>query len=70
MYNGKNYLHVFIWNWTNYGTWDCCHGDMRRKVDGAIDQLGNEITQAFPDWNGKTFSRDTRCIINGWTACA
>jgi|TARA_R110002003_G_scaffold252_8_gene17879 hypothetical protein len=43
--------------------------DKRQLVDKAIDPLGEEIIREFPQYWGKQFTRDTRCIINGWEVC-
>ncbi|KAF1921582.1 hypothetical protein BDU57DRAFT_489495 [Ampelomyces quisqualis] len=62
----RNYMHIKLWNFeTRHGSWDCCSGDNRARVDRAIDGLGGEISEAFE----KPFSRDTRCIINGDKVC-
>jgi hypothetical protein len=48
-----------------YGSYDCCNDNKRALVDKAVDGLGGQISQVFK-W---PFTRDTRCIINGWTSC-
>ncbi|KAH7078768.1 hypothetical protein BKA63DRAFT_591488 [Paraphoma chrysanthemicola] len=55
-HNGKQtYMHVSLVNgWTTYG-----------KVDRVIDGFGSEIGSVF----GQKFTRDSRCIIDGWRSC-
>jgi hypothetical protein len=63
-------MHVRIENINSqWGQFTCCESNSRQLVDGSIDRLGGEITNAFTTWWGRDFSRDTRCIINGWQAC-
>ncbi|KAH7073295.1 hypothetical protein FB567DRAFT_611516 [Paraphoma chrysanthemicola] len=60
------YMHVGLVNgWTTYGVWDCCTNGKLGKVDKAIDGLGGEIGSVF----GQKFTKDSRCIIEGWRAC-
>ncbi|KAH7076313.1 hypothetical protein FB567DRAFT_596919 [Paraphoma chrysanthemicola] len=66
----RNYMHISIINTaTGYGRWDCCEGNKRELVDKAIDKLGPEIINEFPQYWGKDFTRESRCIINGWDVC-
>ncbi|KAF1917552.1 hypothetical protein BDU57DRAFT_513863 [Ampelomyces quisqualis] len=69
--NGEpNFMHVRLWNSkTWYGDWDCCEGDKRQKMDVVLDYLGNDIKGEFDGWKDKDFTRDSRCIIDGWKAC-
>jgi hypothetical protein len=66
MATSRNFVHVGLVNgWTTYGGWDYCAGGKRQLVDKAIDGLGGEIGGVF----GQKFTRDSRCIIDGWKAC-
>jgi hypothetical protein len=66
----KSYLHIDLWNSkTGYGSYDCCQADMRPLMDKAIDGLGDQVVHEFTQWWGKGWSRDSRCIINGWKSC-
>ncbi|KAF2028164.1 hypothetical protein EK21DRAFT_70255 [Setomelanomma holmii] len=67
----RNYMHIILYNyWSGYGSWDCCYADTRQLVDRAIDPLGGKIIREFPQFWGKDFTRDIRCIINGWETCS
>ncbi|CAO2647448.1 Nn.00g083700.m01.CDS01 [Neocucurbitaria sp. VM-36] len=66
--NQKNYLHIRIYNSVSwYSDFHCC--ESRPLVDRAIDKLGKEMVETFPQWWNKEFKRDSRCIIDGWTSC-
>jgi hypothetical protein len=63
----RNYMHIKLWNLKiTAGNWDCCEGDKLKLVGNVIDDLGPEIGIVF--WESH-FSRDSRCIINGWKTC-
>lgn len=68
-----NFMHVRIANqYSRHGNFNCCgrdYANSRGGVDKAIDSLGGEIIQAFDTWWDRPFTRDSRCIINGWHAC-
>lgn len=51
--------------YTGYGWWDCCAGNERQLVDRAVDGMSDGFRKAFD----RPFTRDTRCIINGWKLC-
>lgn len=63
-------MHVMIENTASgFGNWDCCgESNVRQRVDVAVDGLGGEISEAFKKLQ-KPFTRDTRCIIDGWKVC-
>lgn len=66
--NEKNFLHIMLKNsgsW--YSDYHCC--ESRYLVDRAIDGLGQEIADSFPQFWGRPFTRDSRCIIDGWKSC-
>ncbi|KAF1848167.1 uncharacterized protein K460DRAFT_353185 [Cucurbitaria berberidis CBS 394.84] len=66
--NQRNYMHVRIFNYhSQYSNFRCC--ETRENVDRAIDGLGNEMVDVFPQWWNREFVRDTRCIIDGWKSC-
>ncbi|KAH7406280.1 hypothetical protein DE146DRAFT_787415 [Phaeosphaeria sp. MPI-PUGE-AT-0046c] len=61
-----NFIHIMISNGkTGYGYWDCCEGNERQLVDRAVDGLSDGFSKAFQ----QPFTRDTRCIIDGWKLC-
>lgn len=66
--NVFNHMHIRIQNshsW--FSDFYCCR--TRQPVDKAIDGLGDEMTTVFPSWWNRKFTRDTRCIIDGWKSC-
>jgi hypothetical protein len=68
----KNYLHIRIdatQATTEWGSWNCCTMNHRAAMDTAIDSEGAEIASVFQPWHGGSFTRDSRCIINGWEVC-
>ncbi|KAH3995324.1 hypothetical protein HBH98_145100 [Parastagonospora nodorum] len=68
--NRRNYMHITLSNGkTGYGNWDCCEGDTRQIMDRAADFIGPKIVDQFSQWKDRGFSRDSRCIINGWQSC-
>ncbi|KAH4117311.1 hypothetical protein HBH98_145240 [Parastagonospora nodorum] len=67
---GTNYLHFMLYNyWTDYGNYYCCQGNKRERIDKVLDKLGPSIKEQFSGWKDKDFTRDSRCIINGWQSC-
>lgn len=63
-------MHIRLWNSkTGYGRYECCEGDKRQLMDKAIDKLGDRIVGLYPQYWGKQFTRDSRCIINEWAVC-
>ena len=66
--NQGNYMHLRIYNQhSSYSDFHCC--ESRGNVDVAIDGLGQEIVDTFPQWWNREFTRDSRCIIDGWKSC-
>jgi hypothetical protein len=61
-------MHVRIFNWNQYRSWDCCKNDHLKAMDRAIDTDGWELVRAFPG-RQTVFTRECRCIINGWQVC-
>jgi hypothetical protein len=55
--------------WTGYGNYDCCQGNKRERIDKVLDKLGPSIKGHFSGWKDKDFTRDSKCIINGWKSC-
>jgi hypothetical protein len=63
-------MHIKLWNrWTWYGTYDCCQGSKRERIDTVLDKMGDDIKRQFVAWWGRAFSRDSKCITNGWKSC-
>ncbi|KAL6702630.1 hypothetical protein ACN47E_001299 [Coniothyrium glycines] len=68
----RNYMYMRFENIARpYGRFECCKSNSRQLVDAAIDRLGPQIMNAYMNmWpSPRSWSRDTRCIINGWKAC-
>jgi hypothetical protein len=63
-------MHINLWNYyTGYGSYDCCAADGRHRMDNVLDLMGDDIRKEFAGWKDKVFSRDSLCIINGYTIC-
>lgn len=63
-------MHITLSNSkTGYGNWDCCEGDKREIIDRAAVFIGPKIVDQFSLWKDRGFSRDSRCIIDGWKSC-